>query len=877
MTSEPAGKETIQASISAPLNPYNPLDGRFDLYYFVEKAKIGDSRKTILFIVGGPGEFLMPAEKSFVDFLPDYEYNVVYFHLRGAGFSQIPPQADYDKFLTTAYAVEDIEEIRQDLIRRKLLNEEGKWDAIIAWSYGTVLAQQYTFAHQDKVDKLILFGPLSRHNVASAGRQFRDQAQNILRDTLEKIYNNPVRYDDKIPDARQKEFSDLTKDQKEKIFSSLFGGTDERGVFDPGVIARTESAFGSINFVIDRYSDLQKKGELHRYNLHQFSCGFFAQLYRLRFFGWIGNQTAINEQVAIGAKIRDEIIHPMKVGKDDCSKAEPSSARVSYAMGTLDGINIRFLREWLANGRRDVRDALRKSAGDAHVKRGVNEYVEKLGIGDDDMIGPSPDALGSPTKTEWDPANYKHGRPTLILKGEADPVTVGDQAEYFHSEALLGPRILIPFPGIGHEFALPETRFQQSLDGMINLEAMRFSPAQVAEVKGAINGLRLNRHLNLRLLPPHDLEPGLRLVGFGRVAGKDPEGLGKDIIALIQNTSGKKVPASKRVWKLESEFFSGKVEIDPGTFEAGQTKPKWGKITDPRQKEGYRVRVSPPNDWDIKVLCAQVSKSTLSIMLLSQGNISAEGKLGRWTIYNDYFSIDPMFKALARNNIITAPFVEKEAQELLPVEARWNLSGIEACLPDSEELSRVLAQRVQCDLPVVVQQSTKPEWKIDDNDMFTATISSRLESCMPDGDPLVVKGVATLTLKNWIEITEPPTSESKGDFDLLGYNILDQGRISLVLRNGDRSNSKSVGDKGRDWFYQLIGYRPGAIKPPCGVGSTTSCLIYSYLVMDPVQFNDTGRNVILLDIIGRFNSENQKILPRPLFGGIQIPGRTPVR
>jgi pimeloyl-ACP methyl ester carboxylesterase len=891
-----SGSDTIEASISVPLNPYNPLDGRFDLYYFVEKANIGDSRKTVLFIAGGPGEFVMPtnADTTFARFLVDSEYNVVFFHLRGAGFSQIPPQAAYDKFLTTSYAVEDIEEIRQDLIRQKLLNDEGKWDAIIAWSYGTVLAQQYTFAHENSVDKLILFGPLSRHNVASAGRQFRDQTQNILRDNLEKIYSPPAVYDEKTPDPRRKEFSDLTEEQKKPIFDTLFGGTDERGVFKPGVIEITESAFGSINFVIDRYSDLRKKGELHRYKLQQFSCSFFAKLYGLRFVGWIGNTYALNEQVEIGVKIRDQILYPMTVGKDDCSNAVASSARVFSAMGTLDGINIRFLREWLANGRRDVRDALRKSAGDAHVKRGVNEYVEKLGIGDDEMIDAS-DTIGPPRKTEWDPARYKHRRPTLILKGEADPVTVGGQAEYFYSEALLGPRLLIPFPGVGHAFELPETKFRQSLDGIIKLEAKRFSPGQVAEVAGAINGLKLNRHLNLRLLPPHDLEPGLRLAGFGRVAGKAPNGSGNDIVALIQNRGWKEVRGSKRVWKLENEFFTGLVEIDPGILAAGETKTIWGKITNPRPKDAYRVRVSAPNNWDvnIKTLCTQVSGAKAEIMFLNQGNISTEGQLGRWTIYNDYFSTDSLVtkfpQPLAPNNIIIhdARLDEKGVQKL-PVDARWTLheKGFEACLPSSEDLSKALGQEVQCDLPIVVQHSPKPsssnetEWKID-NHMFTATISSRLESCMADGNPRVVKGVATLALKDWMEIREPSTSETKGDFDLIGYNILDQGRISLVLRNGP-SNTKFVGDKGRDWSYALIAYRPKNRQPcerPPNLNNpnlhpkkTRECLIYSYLVMDPVQFIVKDQNVILGDIISRFKLEAPEIdPPDPIFGGIRIP------
>ena len=882
--------DLIEAKISVPLNPYNNFDGFFHLYYFVHKAAVVGSRKTVLYIAGGPGEFVVPlnAKDSFADFLADFEYNVVYFHLRGTGFSQIPPQSQYDKFLTTSYAVEDIEEIRQDLLRRKLLNDDGKWDAIVAWSYGTILAQKYTFAHQNSVDKLILFGPISRHNVASSARQFRDQTQNIVRDSLEKIYSPLTTPDEETPDRRQKEFSDLTKKQKEEIFYTLFGGTDERGVFDPGVIERTESAFGSINFVVDRYSSLKNNGELHRYNLEQYSCSFFEKLYQLRFYGWLGTKGAVNKQLEIGAKIRDQIIHPMKVGKDDCSDAGSSSARVFYAMGTLDGINIRFLREWLANGRRDVRDALRKSAGDAHIKRGVNEYVEKLGISDDEMIDAS-DTIGPPRKTEWDPAKYKHSRPTLILKGEADPVTVAGQAEYFHDEALLGTRMLIRFPGIGHAFELPETVFQQRLSGMIKLDAKRFSPGQVGEVTGAINGLKLNRNLNLKLFPPHDLEPGLRLVGFGRVVGNAPNRRG-DIVALIENTRWSEVPGSKRVWKLKSEFFSGKVEMDdPGILAAGETKAIWGKIIDPRQNEAYRVRVKAPNDWDvnIKILCTQVNHTSIETMFLNKGSESSEGKIGRWTIYNDYFStdfIDSKFsQILAPGDTINRSMVRQETAAKVPMEARWTLNldrDFETCVPRSEDLSRALAQEVHCDLPILVRprhisdsiQETEKNWTID-NPMFIVRISPPLESCMPDGNRRVVKGMTTLTLKDWVEIREPSNS---ADFDLLGYNILNDGRISLVLRNRSKINSAYVGEKGQDWSYSLIAYPPNALEPCASEDSTRACLIYSFLVMDPVQFVDHPTNVVLNAICQRFGMET-KCDPddvfNPRLGGIKIPGR----
>jgi hypothetical protein len=660
-------------------------------------------------------------------------------------------------------------------------------------------------------------------------------------------------------------------------------------MFKSGVIERTESAFGSMNFVIDHYSDLRKKGELHRYKLQQFSCSFFSKLYRLRFVGWIGRQDMLLEQADIGAKIRKEM-DPTNVGKDDCSNSESSSDRVFYAMGTLDGINIRFLREWLANGRRDVRDALRRSAGDAHVKRGVNEYIEKLGISDEHMVDSSSTVDLPPRRTEWDPARHKHRRPTLILKGEADPVTVGGQAEYFHFQALLGPRMLIKFPGVGHEFDLPDTAFKKGLDGIIKLEAKRFSPGQVAEVKGAINGLKLNPHLKLRLLPPHDLEPGLRLVGVGRVAGKAPNGSEDDIVALIQNTSGKEVPASKRVWKIENEFFTGKVEISPGRLAAGQTKPAYGKIIDPRQNEAYQVRVKASNNWDVnlKPLCTRDKQGVTEVMILNQKNISTEGKIGRLTIYNDYSSTDSVyipFSQSSDSDIITfGPNQDIYKKLELPHEAKWQTDheDLAACLPNAHDLSKVLAQEAHCDLPLVVQHSPKSgsrkeqQWTID-SPTFTATISSRLESCMPDGNPYIVKGSAKLILKDWIEIREPSLSPSQGDFELLGYNILDGDQISLILKNPpDSFNVKSVGEKGRDWFYELSN-RNKKFLQPChpffdDPFPARNCLIFSYLVMDPLQFINVDRNEILQDIMQRFDAEHGVVHFCPLFGGIRIPG-----
>ena len=57
----------------------------------------------------------------------------------------------------------------------------------------------------------------------------------------------------------------------------------------------------------------------------------------------------------------------------------------------------------------------------------------------------------------WDPgeAQYRHSVPTLVLRGKADPITAGGQADYVFEAALLGPRYLVEFDGIGHELNVP--------------------------------------------------------------------------------------------------------------------------------------------------------------------------------------------------------------------------------------------------------------------------------------------------------------------------------------------------------------------------------------------------------------------------------------
>jgi pimeloyl-ACP methyl ester carboxylesterase len=233
--------------------------------------------------------------------------------------------------------------------------------------------------------------------------------------------------------------------------------------------------YGCLKCVIKISQDKELRGELQTLTLDfRLKSSVFTALQNLldtenlrdasraRYVGAIiGKEIAC--RIATKLEAHPEFPSPMLSGTDSyCQAAEiivgrqaKQSDRVYNVVSTYDGLHIRFLKEWLAGDPGDVRAALRKSAGDLHFERcgklltwwkhclsPVNRYVEKVGIVDENIKA-------------WDPGDYSHELPTLILEGGADPVTAGGQAEYIRDNALSGYRTLIRFPGVGHSMALP--------------------------------------------------------------------------------------------------------------------------------------------------------------------------------------------------------------------------------------------------------------------------------------------------------------------------------------------------------------------------------------------------------------------------------------
>jgi pimeloyl-ACP methyl ester carboxylesterase len=427
-------KNSFERTLSLPVNPKDSAGNKFDLYYFVRMPTKGKAAKTVLFVPGGPGQFTPGpfALVTFADFLIDNGYNAVFYHARGAGFSQIPPSNSYDRFLKASYVLEDIEAIRLDLVRQDLLRKDGKWDAVIGYSYGTVVAQQYAGTYKNNLERLILIGVQSRHGFQGSSDAF-DQIATEIRDinryTLERIY-------------QRQNFKDLTPKQKSDIIDTAFGTNEKKGIFQ-----LAEEKFGTVGFVASAYCDLKDQNELGE--LGKYSQQFFRALRGLRDVGWLptSDVTTIvptpEFQVRYGTQIKNGIMGGGPSVPDCGPDMTGSSDRVFNVVSIYDGINMSFLKKWLDNGKTKLRDAVRFSGGEAHFARPINKYLNKIGIDDGEIIEP------------WDPSRYKHDKPTLILKGSADTVSVGRAAEHIFLNALVGARTLVEYPGIGHGYNLP--------------------------------------------------------------------------------------------------------------------------------------------------------------------------------------------------------------------------------------------------------------------------------------------------------------------------------------------------------------------------------------------------------------------------------------
>jgi proline iminopeptidase len=132
---------------SAQSSGYMTTSDSARIYYQVA-GHAAPGRDTIIAIHGGPG---MDLESIYGDFAPTLgkSHVVIFYDQRGGGRSELP--ADTSR-LVAARQVRDLDELRQHFGLKQV--------ALVAHSYGPLLAASYAIAHPANVKRMVFFGPV---------------------------------------------------------------------------------------------------------------------------------------------------------------------------------------------------------------------------------------------------------------------------------------------------------------------------------------------------------------------------------------------------------------------------------------------------------------------------------------------------------------------------------------------------------------------------------------------------------------------------------------------------------------------------------------------------------------------------------------------
>lgn len=839
--------DSIEKLLSVPLNPHDHQEGFFDLYYFVHTPLDGRGSKTVLFCSGGPGEIVRTADRAntYVDFLFSNGYNVVYFHLRGSGISQIASSNEYDKFLKGTYAVEDIEAIRRDL------GEDGKgkdvaWDAIIGWSYGTVLAQLYAHRYPTNCQRLILISPLSRHmfNQSVNGfNEYYNDALSIYRETLRRIYHS---------DALQNEFGDLTNDDEHRIITELFGTSDKKS--DGGILKKTEEAFGSIQFVVGAYAALTET-DFERFEVRKYSQKFYQKLLSLRIYGANAVAPDLDEQRSIGKVFRQELIDGRRLENEKpVTDSSQGSQRAYLAFGVQDGINWRFLNVRSVPDKGDLGNALMAIGGKAHVHAGAHTWLEKLRIDEHQMI------------KAWDPAKYRHNVPTLVLVGEADAVTAAGQAEYIFSKALTGPRTLISFPTVAHAMLLgnpieEETRSvagPPQMSGAIRTESHWIPPGAIRAVTGNATGQALNSKLGFKLKAPEALAHRVRVHGCSLLTDGNlhAKGNGKEnILALIKNTSTQTVKIKGTKWRKSNAFFWGTVQfIWPNHIKPGKIELAYGSLIEGGKKKEWQLDVQPKQKLErgLKKVGFNVdpSNARVNLWIQNKGKKTVDGATRDWTISNQkmslLFKVDipplkPQEITLVSSGVDGLKIDPNEVLNVTPPSGLRD--SLEACLDPQEDkpnrIRLILWHTARHARDITVKRAN---W----------TLACPAFSVSVSVDPVTIPAgsvrtsyatITGITWHRWLDIRRP--SDLEPEIELIGFNVLEDDKVKLLLKS---TSNRALKAAARDWVYVDLNqdFRLANLD------SNLNCLIYSFLTFSPTYFHRATDNKILQTIERKF-------------------------
>lgn len=482
----------------------------FDLHYFKgETFKLSDpNRKNILVVAGGPGEFVrekthMNAALAALDGQTSHalagRHNIVYFHVRGAGQSDIRRNNSFDQFLRAKYVVEDIETLRQEVLGGR------PWDAIYAHSWGTIVAQLYakkfgtsnsTSGHTEPgVNRLILSAPVVRKhsqtleartkqtiiNLRKMYQFFRPQGTCTISD--ESYLKHRVTDFDIETAPEDLDRTDNLCFISDSQISSILRDVEK-------VLRDLEPDYGSVDFINDKdnFNILQHDSNFPKH-LKKYPLEFFAAIRRVQMLGapednalvfTVDVKSMVNAALIIGYNLSPQISRNLQAPCDPSGKfftgaaASPgiktkycdrlvkakdqllesndglNSERARYVFGAYDGAArwvFRLLDKDCFTGE-DLRKFANAALGRTDRKKPVRDAAKKIGI---DTSGDS--------FCGWDPGGSNaHAVPTLILAGSADAIIAGCQAEDFYNDGLTGHRVFLEFPGMGHTMTVANAR-----------------------------------------------------------------------------------------------------------------------------------------------------------------------------------------------------------------------------------------------------------------------------------------------------------------------------------------------------------------------------------------------------------------------------------
>ena len=784
-----------------------------------------------------------------------------FFICAEAALAKFRLETENDKFLRTAFAVDDMEAIREDFLDKNFDTKNTKWEAIVGWSFGSVLAQRYAShrTYGQLVKRLILISPLSRHmfkNSKGAYDDYYKSTLEIYRRTLDQIYSSRR-------EQLHNEFGDLKR--KDYILDQLFK-------FDTGILRKTEQAFGSVQTVIEAYSDIGEE-TFRKYKLRKFSQQFYQCLRELRITGAnaVDDSGIIEKQRLIGKTLRDELLEKKTILLEEPAKQDyvQGSERAYYSFGIQDGLNWVFLRERFDRNR-PVQDSVNAIRGEVAFKTGIrsmNPSVDKVKIDTTLDIDP------------WDPAKHSHEIPTLIINGEDDPVTGGGQAKHYFETGSTGPRTWINFPGVGHAISLGSifTSFKDEppiLSGAIRVSIPEIDRKEIFATNGIATGVELNDNLHIDLEVPAELKNQIAIHACGIVRDDNAQtykGSILNVIALIENLTERKIEIAHYKWRLLMPLVWGTIMFWRPAVIPPKTKAAiFGCLIDGQKNPEKEYHITPMFKDKIEPRLNFVGfnfkdVSTVELWFQNAGKGPLDPVVGQWVMENadSRFPFRVNVPRLKKQEIKSVPIVldklELDPSEVLTINPPKGLVGkISACFDSRAKDPHRLS--------FVVWNSDKTKahrvgkgWIIS-SPVFSATVTLDSVKVEPNSIKIVAGDVTGIKWVSCLDI-KPPFDWNR-ELKLLSFNILSRNSVSMLFENlGDRPTVSGC----RDWKYVIPTVDPNETD----LDRALNCLIFSFLVLDPSQFHIFEDNEALKRIDARFNGLKENIQHHP--GNIDKP------